>query len=59
MDAAAGAAGRGERMRIEKAIRLLIEEYEKAKRLDFVRKPLAWALYQVWKKVDVEEKENK
>ena len=32
---------------------LLIEaEYEKAKKLDYVKKPLAFALYKVWKMVD-------
>ncbi len=35
-----------------KAIRMLEQEYERAKRLDFVRKPLAYALFHVWKKID-------
>jgi len=36
-------------MSVEKAIELLRQEYEKAKGLRFVRNPLAYALYQVWK----------
>ena len=42
-------------MHIEKAIRLLEEEYEKAKRLEWVINPLAYALYRVWKIVDKEK----
>lgn len=39
-------------MTLEKAIKLLETEYERAKKLEWVHNPLAWALYQVWKKVD-------
>ena len=39
---------------LERAQELLAEEYEKGKRLDYVRCPLAYALYQVWKRVDAE-----
>ena len=39
-------------MSLEKAKALLDEEYERAKRLEYVHNPLAYALYQVWKKVD-------
>ena len=39
-------------MTIEEAIKLLESEYERAKRLDFVTNPIAYALYQVWKKAD-------
>ena len=39
-------------MTVEMAIRQVQEEYEKAKGLGFVRNPLAYALYQVWKMVD-------
>ena len=46
-------------MTIEKAIRLLVAEYEKAKKMDRIRKPLAFALYQVWKKADREKGEKK
>jgi hypothetical protein len=48
----------GQRMTLEKAKQLLDEEYERAKRLDYVINPLAYALYQVWKKVDKERSEN-
>ena len=37
---------------IEKAIKMLEAEYERAKNLEWVNNPLAYALYQVWKKVD-------
>lgn len=39
-------------MTIDKAIELLRSEYERAQKMEYVKKPLAWALYQVWKKVD-------
>lgn len=39
-------------MQIDKAIELLQAEYERAKTLEYVRDPVAWALYQVWKKAD-------
>lgn len=39
-------------MTLEEAKELLDEEYERAQRLDFVHSPLAYALYQVWKKAD-------
>ena len=42
-------------MTLKKAINLLEEEYERAKKLEWVRNPLAWALYQVWKKADAEK----
>lgn len=37
---------------LEKAKKLLEEEYERAKMLEWVHDPLAYALYQVWKKAD-------
>lgn len=39
-------------MTLEKAIELLKVEYEVAKQLEWVHNPLAFALYQVWKKAD-------
>lgn len=39
-------------MTLKKAIELLESEYERAKKLEYVHNPLAWALYQVWKKAD-------
>lgn len=41
-------------MRIETAEKKLREEYERAKKLKFIRDPVAWALYQVWKEADAE-----
>lgn len=41
-------------MTLTRAIKLLQATYEKAKHLDFVRDPVAWALYQVWKIADEE-----
>lgn len=41
-----------ETMTLEKAIKMLEEEYERAKKMDFVKKPLAYALYTVWREVD-------
>ena len=41
-------------MDLKKAIALLEKEYEKAKRSDYVRNPLAYALYKVWKQADKE-----
>ena len=37
-------------MTLEQAIELLKTEYKRAESLDFVQKPLAYALFQVWKK---------
>lgn len=41
-------------MTFEQAIELLRKEYERAKNMEYVKKPLAWALFQVWKKADAE-----
>ena len=40
------------KMDIEAAIKKLRAEYERAQNLEFVRNPLAYALYQVWKLAD-------
>lgn len=40
-------------MTIEQAINLLKSEYEKAKGLSFVKNPIAYALYKVWKMADL------
>ena len=42
-------------MTLDKAIKLIEAEYEKAKQLEWVRSPLAYALYKVWKMVDREK----
>ena len=39
-------------MKIETALRRLLKEYESAKNIEYVRDPVAWALYQVWKIAD-------
>ena len=41
-------------MTLEKAKELLDQVYEKAKELAYVRDPLAYALYKVWKIADHE-----
>jgi hypothetical protein len=41
-------------MTLEEVKALLDEEYERAKRLEYVHNPLAYALYQVLKKVDTD-----
>ena len=45
-------------MTLYRAIKMLEEEDERAKQCDFIHNPLAYALYQVWKKADGERKEN-
>ena len=39
-------------MTIEQAIKMLEAEYEKAKKQDWIFNPIAYALYQTWKKAD-------
>lgn len=39
-------------MTLEQVVELLQKEYERAKKMKYVQKPLAWALYHTWKKVD-------
>ena len=39
-------------MTLAKAIRILEKEYETAKKLEMVRKPLSYALYKTWRKVE-------
>lgn len=39
-------------MRIETAVKKVQEEYERAVQLEFVRDPVAYALYQVWKEAN-------
>lgn len=38
--------------KLHKAIRLLEKEYERAKEMEFVDNPTAWALHRVWRKMD-------
>ena len=43
-------------MKIEKAIKRLMQEYEKARNLEYVRNPVAYAMYHVWKEADTDDK---
>ena len=45
-------------MTLEKAVNLLVAEYERALRLTFVRNPIAYALYRVWRKADGEKEDH-
>lgn len=42
-------------MTLEEAKKLLDEEYERAQKLEYVINPLAYAVHQVWKKVDTDK----
>lgn len=44
-------------MTLEKAVNLLISEYERALKLTFVHNPIAYALYRVWRKADKERED--
>lgn len=46
-------------MTLGRAIKILKLEYETAKRLEWVHKPLAYALYKVWRIADREERGTK
>lgn len=37
---------------IEAAIKYLYAKYKQAQTLEYIRNPLAWALYETWKWVD-------
>lgn len=45
-------------MTSERAIELFKEEYERAKKLDYVQKPISYALYQTWKIIDKKERKK-
>lgn len=46
-------------MTFDEVVELLRSEYEKAKKLDFVQRPLAYALYKTWKIVDKKRGQQK
>jgi hypothetical protein len=46
-------------MTLAKAVKLLESKYEQAKNMEYVHKPLAWALYQTWKEVDSAKDEKR
>lgn len=45
-------------MDIEEVIELLRQEYEKAKQKPWVQYPMAYALYQIWKQVDIKSRKT-
>lgn len=45
-------------MEIEKAIVVLKEKYEEAMEKEYIRDPVAWALYQTWKEAERERWET-
>ena len=45
-------------MDIEEVIELLRQEYEKAKHKPWVQYPMAYALYQTWKQVDIKSRKT-
>ena len=45
-------------MRIEDALNLVQKEYEKSKDLEFVRDPVAYSLYKVWKLADADKRKR-
>ena len=47
------------RISLAKAINMLQDNYERAQRLSYVRKPISYALYETWKYFDSKEKERK
>lgn len=39
-------------IKLDNAIKYLHKQYDKALKMDYVKNPLAWALYQTWQYVD-------
>lgn len=46
-------------MTLQRAVKLLEVQYERAKGLEYIRNPLAYALYKVWKIADREPPKEK
>ena len=46
-------------MTLEKAIKIVQETYKAAQKLDYIRNPLAFALYKAWKLADAEQTTGK
>jgi len=46
------------RMTLIKVINHLRKEYKKAKKLNFVYRPMSYAMYQTWRWCDLKEKEQ-
>lgn len=47
-----------DRLGIDRVVKMLEKEYAKAQTLEYVKNPMAFALYAVWKQVDKEEKKK-
>lgn len=45
-------------MTLDRVIKRLKQEYEHAQRQSWINKPLAYALYEVWKYVNMTEKDR-
>ena len=45
-------------MTLQEVIKMLEDEYERARKLEYVIDPLAFALYATWKKVDKRRKKR-
>lgn len=45
-------------MTLTKALNMVEKEYERAKGLEYVRNPLAYALYKVWRAADHQNEEE-
>lgn len=45
-------------MTLEKAKNMIEEEYERAKNLEWIERPLAYALYHTWRRAEIEEREK-
>lgn len=43
---------------LEKVFRNIRKEYDNAKKRDYIRKPMAYAVYQTWKMVDEIERKK-
>lgn len=44
-------------MELERVFELIKVEYEKAKKLGYIRHPLAYSIYKVWKYIDEMEED--
>lgn len=47
-----------DRLGIDRVVKMLEKEYANAQTLEYVKNPMAFALYAVWKQVDKEDKER-
>lgn len=46
------------RVSIERAVNTVLRKYNKAKDLEYVQKPISYALYETWKHFDVIEEKR-